>query len=278
MKKTKIYNNISEKMLKATKLKAGEKVIYRVNGIQPSPMEPGKWIIPSAKNVPPIDQIWDEEKQDYAEIAAVRSFDADGNHTYHDLWFMGNLGGHIILHGGRGIDQEIHSYFSLCDYNGSKEGRDESKEIYFTLVDENAKSEKERKIRNVKREALNISADLTAEDVRNYVAALGQDDTRPLEVLRNELEIMADHDPVAFLELINNKQAVMIATLNRAIKKGVIVFDEEQSKYSWPTGEVITIVARTSGSDAVEDLLAYCVSHAKGEKVYQTIQQKSKKG
>jgi hypothetical protein len=37
-------------------------------------------------------------------------------------------------------------------------------------------------------------------------------------------------------------------------------------------------VARTTGGDNVEELLGYCVSNAKGEKVFQTIQQKSKKG
>ena len=257
-------------------LKPGEQVVYRIEGIVPNPMDPGKWSIPAAKNVPPTDQIWDEEKEEYVDIAALLSTDAEGNHRYHEIWFYGNQGGHLILHGGRALDQEIHSYLSLCNYNGSNPKRDTSKEIYFTLVDEKAKSEVERKVRNLKREALNVSADLSAEEVRNYIAALGQDDNRPLEVLRNDLENMADNDPKAFLDLVGNKQAVMKATLNRALKKGVIKFDEEQSKFTWPNGEVITVVARTTGGDAISDLVDYCVSNAKGEKVYQTITTKSK--
>jgi hypothetical protein len=278
MKRTKLYNNLSPELLKQTMLKPGEQVIYRVEGIQPNPMEPGKWAIPAAKNVPPVDTIWDEKKQEYVDIAAVRSFDAEGNHTFHEIYFFGQQGGHLILQGGRAIDQEIHSYLCLTNHNGSNPNRDTSKEIYFTLVDEQAKSEKERKVRNLKREALNVSADLSPEEVRNYIAALGQDDTRDVNVLRNELESMADNDPKSFLELIENKQAIMKATLNRAIKKGVINFDEEQSKFSWPTGEVITVVSRTTGGDAVEELLNFCVSSAKGEKVFQTITTKSKKG
>lgn len=276
MKKTKFYNNVSESLLKPTKLKPGQQVVYKVEGITPDPMNPGKWAIPAAKNVPPIDQIWDEEKQEYVDIAAVRSFDAEGNHTFHEIWFFGNQVGLLILRGGSAIDQEIHSYLSLCNYNGSNPNRDTTKEVYFTLVDETAKSESERKVRNLKREALNVSADLTAEDVRNYIAALGQDDTKPLEVLRNDLETLADSDPKSFLELVSNKQAVMKATLNRALKKNVIKFEEEQSRFTWANGEVITTVARTTGSDAIEDLVAFCVSSTKGEKVYQTIQTKSK--
>lgn len=272
-----MFNNVSEALLKATLLKRDEQVVYKIVGIQPDPMNHGKWSIPAAKNVPPTDQIWDEEKQEYVEIAAVKTFDAEGNHTYHDIFFYGSQGGHLILRGGNAVDQEIHSYLSLCNYNGSNPKRDTSKESYFELVDEKSKSEQEIKVRNLKREALNISSDLSAEDVKNYIAAMGQDDNRPISVLRNQLENLADNDPKSFLELVNNKQAIMKATLNRAIKKGIIVFDEEQSKFSWPNGEVITVTARTTGGDAVEDLLAYCVGNAKGEKVFQTIQTKSKK-
>jgi len=113
--------------------------------------------------------------------------------------------------------------------------------------------------------------------VKNYSAALGKDDTKPVGVLRNELEELADTDPAAFLDLIGNKQAVMKATINRAVTKGVIVFNEEQSRFEWPNKEAILTVARSTGSDAVDELISFCVSSAKGEKVYQTIQSKAKK-
>lgn len=277
MKKTKLFNDLSPEMLVNTKLKPGEQAVYRVYGITPHPMDPTRWAIPAAKNVPVMDQIWDEGKQEYVDIAAVRAVSADGNHTFHDIYFFGNQGGHIILVGGRAQDQEIHSYLQLCNYNGSNAKRDDSKEIIFEQVDEAAKSVKESKQRNIKREALNAAADLSPEMVRNYIAALGQDDTRKVEILRNELEELADRDPEEFLSLLDNKQAVMKATLNRAINKSVIKFDSEQSKFTWPNGEVILVVSRTTGGDNIEELLGYCTSNAKGEKVYQTIQSKSKK-
>lgn len=277
MKKTQLFNDLSPELLAKTKLKPGQQVLYRVNGIQKNPMDPTKWAIPAAKNVPVTDQIWDEFKQDYVDIAAVRSYDAQGNHTFHDIYFYGNQGGVILLVGGRAADQEIHSYLQLCNYNGSNPNRDTSKEIIFELVDESKKSDLDRKSRNLKREALNAAADLSAEEVRNYTAALGQDDSADLNVLRNRLEEMADHDPKSFLDLINNKQAVMKATINRALNKGIIQFDSEQSRFTWPNGEVILVVSRTTGGDNVEELLGYCVGNAKGEKVFQTIQSKSKK-
>lgn len=277
MKKTKLFNNLSPELIESTKLKKGEKVVYRIHNIQRNPMDPTKWALPSVRNVPPIDQIFDEIKGEYIDIAAVRSVTADGDHSFHDMYFYGSQGGMMVLSGGIAAHQEIHSYLSLCNYNASNPNRDTTKEALFELVDESVRSEKERKNRNLKREALNAAYDLSADEVKNYVAALGQDDTRPMEVMRNELETLADNDPKGFLDLVGNKQASMKAVLNRAIAKGVIIFDHESSRFTWPNGEAILTVARTTGSDAVEELISYCVSGAKGEKVFQTIQSKAKK-
>jgi len=277
MKKTKLFNNLSPELIESTKLKKGEKVVYRIHNIQRNPMDPTKWALPSVRSVPPVDQIYDEKKQEFVDIAAVRSVNADGDHSFHELYFYGSQGGMLVLSGGVAAHQEMHSYLALCNYNASNPNRDTTKEPLFELVDESVRSEKERKNRNLKREALNAAYDLSADDVKNYIAALGQDDTRPMEVMRNELETLADTDPKGFLDLINNKQASMKAVINRALTKGVLIFDHESSRYTWPNGEAILTVARTTGSEPVEELVSFCVSGAKGEKVFQIIQSKAKK-
>lgn len=277
MRKTELYNSVSPELLKPTKLKPGEKVVYRILNIEKNPMDPSRWALPSIVSVPPTDQIYDKAKEEYVDIAAVKSVDTKGKHKFHEIYFHGSLGCTMVLHGGRAADQELHSYLSLCNYNASNPNRDTAKEPIFELVDENARSEKERKNRNLKREALNAAYDLSTDEVKNYIAALGQDDTQPVEVLRNQLETMADNDPASFLELINNKQASMKAVINRALSKGVILFDHESSRYTWPTGEAILTVARSTAGDAADELVSFCVSSAKGEKVFQTIQSKSKK-
>lgn len=276
MKKTELYNQLSDKLIKSTMLKPGQTVTYRLHGIQKNPLDPSRLAIPAAKNVPPVDTIYDEEQEQFVDIAAVRAVDGQGNHTFHEIFFYSNMAGHIILTGGRSVDQEIHSYLSLCDYNASKPNRDTTKEPIFELVDEAATAEVASRTRNIRREALNAAADLSPEDVKTYAAALGHDDTKPVGVLRNTLEEMADTDPKSFLDLINNKQAVVTATVNRAMKKGVIVFNQEQSRFEWPNKEVILVVART-GNDAIDEFVSFCTSSAKGEKVFQTIQSKAKK-
>lgn len=277
MKKTSIYNNLPDEVIAKTKLRPGEVVSYRLVGLSANPMDPSRLAIPSLKSVPSIDQVWDPVSESYVDIAAVRSVDPDGTHNMHKIYFYGNAGGILTLYGGRAVDQEIHSYLSLCNYNKSKEGRDDTKEPIFELVDENKRSEVERKSRNIKREALNAAADLSADEVRDYIAALGMDDSGKIEILRNQLEEMADKTPAQFMELISNKQAVMKATINRAIAKNVIIFNPEQSRFVWPNGEVILTVSRTTGGNHIEELVSFCVSSAKGEKVYSTISTKAKK-
>jgi len=277
MKKTSLYNDLSPELVKATMLKPGQQVVYRLHNIQKSSLDPSRLAIPAAMNVPPVDTIWDEKKQEYVPIAAVKSVDAKGEHSFHDIFFYGSMAGHIILTGGRALDQEIHTYMALCNFNATNPNRDTTKEAIFEMVDEEAKAEKESRTRNVRREALNAAADLSPEEVKDYAAALGKDDTKPVSVLRNELEEMADKTPEDFMKLINNKQAMMKAAINRAIKKGAIVFNQEQSRFEWPNQEAILTVARATGSDAVDELVSFCVSSAKGEKVYQTISSKAKK-
>jgi hypothetical protein len=248
-----------------------------LNNIQKSSLDPSRLAIPAAMNVPPVDTIWDEKKQEYVSIAAVKSVDAKGEHTFHDIFFYGSMAGHMILTGGRALDQEIHTYLTLCNFNATNPNRDTTKEAIFEMVDEEAKAEKESRTRNVRREALNAAADMSPEEVKDYSAAMGKDDSKPVSVLRNELEEMADKTPEDFMKLINNKQAMMKAAINRALKKGAIVFNQEQSRFEWPNQEAILTVARATGSDAVDELVSFCVSSAKGEKVYQTISSKAKK-
>ncbi len=66
----------------------------------------------------------------------------------------------------------------------------------------------------------------------------------------------------------------MRATINRAQSKGIIVFNEEASRWEWNNKEAILTVSRNA--EAVSELVTFCVSSTKGEKVYDTIATKAK--
>lgn len=276
MRKTDLFNNVSDSLLEKTKLKKDEIVRYRIISTARHPLT-GEFIIPSAVSIPATDEIWDQELQEFVNIAAIDRISPDGSVSFENIWFYGSDFGILTLAGGSAKAQNLHSYLALSNYNASNPNRNTQVEPFYELMDENAKSETERKTRNLKREALNIAADLSIDDVKTYIAALGKDDTRKVEVMRNELEMFADRFPKEFLELMDNKQATLKAVINRALNKNIITFDVEQSRFSWANGEVIVTVSRSTQGDNVEDLLTYLISSTKGEKILQTIQSKLKK-
>jgi hypothetical protein len=273
MKKFENVNAVSPALLDSTKLKRDESKIFVLANISEHPWTK-ELIIPSGLSIPSFDQIFDDEKNDWVEIAAINRLDKQGNHTYHEITFFGQSAGRIILTGGRGADQEIYSFLKLSNYNGSNPHRDVSKPIYYYEVDETKKAEVEEKRRDLKREALNAASDLSAQDVRDFVASIGIDDRQDLKILRNKLGEMADKNPQDFLDLLQNKIAVIKASVNRAIRDGQIIFDTAASKFSWTHGEEILRVPRAE--DAVDELAGYLATNPKGEKILQTLRSKKK--
>lgn len=274
MKQFEKVNALSEGLINDTKLKRGETKQFVVAGITPHPWT-NELIVPSVVTVPPVDQIQDPNSGEWVDIAAISRIEKDGKHGYHELTFYGHNAGRIILSGGRGADQEVYAYLKLSNFNGSNPNRDESKPIYYYEVDEAKKAEQDEKIRDIKREALNSLADLSAADVRDYAASLGLDDKLDLKILRNKLGDLADKDPKAFNDLLSDKTAVIKATINRSIRDGKILFDAVASKYTWPHGEEILRVPRAE--DAVDELAGYLATNPKGEKVLTTLMSKGKK-
>lgn len=282
MKLVQHYNKISPELLASTKLQPGQTVKYRVkvsgmNGKRTStPLAPNLPAIPVSKNIPPADQIWDDNIKQFVTIGAIRNVKSTGNPAFYDITFRRASGGIITLRAGRVADQEIHSYMMLTDFNGSKPDRDPSKPILFTFIDEEKQAEVRTEARKNRRVALNTAADLSEEDVRTYTAARGLDEKRTMKILRAELEDFADVDPDGFMRFINSADTTVVAVINRAIKNNKIKFNSEQSRFEWPTGETVLAVAR-SGNDAIEELATWLRSNERGERVFQQLNTSSKK-
>ncbi len=281
MKLVKHFNNLSKELLDSTRLEKHQTVKYRVHtaGVgkrKVTPLMPMVPAIPTAKNVPPTDQIYDQYSKQFVTIGAIRNVKSNGNPGFYDLTFRRTSGGMIVLKGGRVADQEIHSYLMLTDYNGSKPDRDTSKPILFYFVDENKIAEDNSAARKSLRIALNTAADLTEDNVRIYTAARGLDDRRKLSVLRDELEAFAASSPDKFMQFVSAAGTTVNAVVHKAIKNDKIKFNAEQSRFEWPTGEPILTVART-GQDAIEEFGLWLKTDLKGEKVFQLLNVSDKK-
>lgn len=65
------YNNFSPSMKRT--LKQDERASYRILNVRPDPDNFGKFLMPAAHQIPSTDQIYDKQKSEFVNIAAIES-------------------------------------------------------------------------------------------------------------------------------------------------------------------------------------------------------------
>ncbi len=270
MKKHLDWNNISKESM-PPKLKKGEKAIYKILGIKGDPSNPETYRIPSAVNVPGKDRVYDSIKEEYVDIANIKSVGVGGKMKCHNVWFVKEYNGTLILDGSKRDDSEIYEYLELSNYNASNENRSEDVKPIYARVNPTATAETARKTRTTRRQALNVAAEMSASDIRDFSALMGWNDNQDLVILRDLVEDYADKSPSEFIKKSKNKQNSLSALINRADKASVIKFDGRSNGWKWAdSNEVICSVAR--GTDRVEGLVVHLTESANGAQVIKTLQ------
>lgn len=168
-------------------------VIYRVAGVKPEtiPGNKRKEIVPFYKNVPSVDQVFDGENNLH-NIAFVSNVDTRGNVRFGKIQFLAAANGYIFIDPRKPTPRHIkmYEYLETTNYNGSKEGRDESKEIIFTRI----KAENNAEIA-LAAEALIIEAKMLVmgaddADIRKLAYAIGTEEVsedKGISTVRNNI-------------------------------------------------------------------------------------------
>ena len=160
----------------------------------------------------------------------------------------------------------------LSNYNASNPNRDTSVVPLFKLVEAKKEAAESRKQRNLRRDAMNVAAELSAAEVREFIASLNKDQNRDISILRDELEVLAEKDPQQFISLSKDKNKSIQANCKKAIDQKVIKFDKATSSFIWvSTGETIVQVPRSSKSSYLQGFTNFVLSNKNGELVYEEI-------
>ena len=142
----------------------------------------------------------------------------------------------------------------------------------FKLVEPKKDAADSRKQRTLRRDAMNVAAELSAAEVREFIASLNKDETRDISILRDELEIMAEKDPKQFVALSKDKNKSIQANCKKAIDQKVIKFDKASSTFLWvSTGESIVQIPRSSKTSYLQGFTNFVLSNKNGELVYEEI-------
>jgi hypothetical protein len=273
-----LFNNYSKK-LTVPILKRNETVQYRLLGITKD--EFGRWIIPAAKNVPTSDYVFDpglgakngiKSSGDYIDIKYITSVNAQGEYQLGSIWFERSTLGTLILRGGSKKDQDMYQYLEACNFNASNPHRDTSVRPIFECINETKTATKKRQKREWVREAMNLAADMSDDEVKTMISALGKNEVRPLDILRDELEEFAMKDPKGFMSISSNKQKEIMATIKRGLDNNIISFNTEQSRFVWANNqEMILTTPRGSLKRRMDSMLEYIINTKQGAATYEEI-------
>jgi DNA-dependent RNA polymerase auxiliary subunit epsilon len=242
------FNNLSDKMIR--KLAPNERAIYRVLNVRPDPDNPGKFLMPSALQIRPIDTILDKGTNEFVTIAAIERTDIDGNPSFISIVFTAANMGYLFLNGNNPVHQKIYQFLELCNYNESNPDRikdDPEIEVLFSRIDAQKEAKTERNLRKLIVKAVNLALDLDDKKAKEVALALGID-AESNDELRNELEDYAGDYPEEFLEVVERASLANESALKDAVKKNIIKNDVNASCFKWvETGKVI--FTYTKGKD-----------------------------
>ena len=242
------FNNLSDKMIR--KLAPNERAIYRVLNVRPDPDNPGKFLMPSALQIRPIDTILDKGTNEFVTIAAIERTDIDGNPSFISIVFTAANMGYLFLNGNNPVHQKIYQFLELCNYNESNPDRikdDPEIEVLFSRIDAQKEAKTERNLRKLIVKAVNLALDLDDKKAKEVALALGID-AESNDELRNELEDYAGDYPEEFLEVVERASLANESGLKDAVKKNIIKNDVNASCFKWvETGKVI--FTYTKGKD-----------------------------
>lgn len=258
------YNDFKTKQ---ETLKKGQKAIYELVGIKKDPLDPSgeSLTIPFAKGVPTTDRAWDKDREEFIDIAFIKTESAGGEPVMDEIIFWKGDGGMMILYGGKARDEKLFQYMERTNYNGSNPDRDTSKPIIFTRKDYKAEAKSRREERDLKFLAVKKAKELSTPMVRQISVYLQFDMGKDPEVLQERLEEYAEANPKAFLALTENKDLTIMEVASEAERKGILLIDKQGRKITNNAGETLLTWQIKPNVNPLEEFVAFVKTDAGSE-------------
>lgn len=249
------YNQFSPSMKRT--LKPDERATYRILNVRPDHDNPGKFIMPSAYQIPSTDIVYDKVKGEFVTIGAIERQDTEGRAIFLNVIFSSANMGYLFLNGSNPVHQKIYQYLELCNFNESNKDRNADNEAIFYRVDNKKEAMEERQMRKLIVKAVNTALDLDDKKAKEVALALGID-AETIEEIRNILEDYAGDQPEEFLEIIERTSLESESVLKEAIKQGIIKNNVQESAFMWTeTEKEIFKYKKAAGKNYVKELAEY---------------------
>lgn len=274
-------NNFSDQFREELNKKVesfGPKVRYRFFIEHPDP-EPGKngVVFPGIWTLPrKTFRITDPYSKKMVVVGMVERLNEKGEpEKYRKVQLLKRSNGLLVLDLTQPEDKELCAYLELHPYHKGSAYGEQGKGL-FVRIDELKHAKETRSKRKEKTEAVYVAATMKDYEVRDFISALGWNETEDLEVLRNRLEEFAENHHDQFTKEFNSGTLKWRATTKRALDKQLIIHHPVEDKITFAnTGELIAILPRKQDDDepVSRRLAEFLIGNGEqGEKLYKRIE------
>lgn len=279
------YNDLSPKLLDRLTKRIegyGKTVRYRFDIERENPDKTfynGKTIFPSMYTLDPtVFNITDKEedrpgKSKTKKIALIKKYEDKGSHGIEVEFTKIRIGA-----GRRGIlrlELENPDDFAMAmcielhpKLNGG-DFQDSEKHAVVSLIDENAVATVASEERSARLVAMTAAQGMSAKEILDFVDAMQWDSSREEGLMREDVEALAEQDPIFFNTFVQGKNVEFQALVKQALNKGIINFDQAENKFTWSGNkQPITVVSPIGNKSEVEKMAEWLqISGKAGEEV-----------
>lgn len=269
--KAKLYNKIPQSLIK--KIPKGKTVVFRLSNIKEDYDNPGQFLIPLNKNLPPTDEIYNPESDEFLPIAYITGVSANGEAKFGQILFQKVNGGCVMLNSNNPDHQKMYQYMSLSNYNNSNPNRSESFHAWFELVDNKQEAQQSRAERKIILKALRAADELEFAQVKSIASSLGHRLDKSEEELRDLVEDFAEYEPETFLNLVEQQTNEIEADIREAIDLQILKHSKSSAKFVWvDTKEEVFTYKKKIGVKPYTEFADYLLTENK--EVYDAIKKR----
>lgn len=206
-----------------------EPVTFKLVNMQPDPDVPGGWLMPRFQNIPATSMVMFKDskgKSHQVRLALIRTIHASGEIEFEDrtLLLGQSTNGEIVLDPKNPKDVETFNYLNHCHWNKSSPYTYEGAEHIIYRWDPEVLAKEEMNERASSRKAIIAVSTLSDTQIATLYAQIGakKPSMVSLSEQRNEMEIVAQDNPVRVLEALSKDNASIEALVNTLINVGAV--------------------------------------------------------
>lgn len=262
------YNDLSQKLLERLEKRIegfGQTVRYKFDIERLNPDQTnynGKTIFPQMYTLDPsvftiIDKDEDDKKKSKTKtIALIAEQDEKGMPTkFRKIRVLAGMRGILRLELDKEEDRDTCMLLELHPKLEGGDFADKDKHKVVKRIDEQATAINARTERSARVKALNIAQGMSEKELVDFCDAMLLDSSRDIELLRNDVEELADTTPDFFNDLVSGKSVEYQALVKQAMNKNIITFDPAEYKFSYVGNkQTITVLSPTGEKNEVEKM------------------------